>query len=45
MTDRKYAEYAWEQTEKLLNTDSPTGYTSAAAEYLKNAFEKLGFET
>lgn len=45
MTDRKYAEYAWEQTEKLLNTDSPTGYTSAAAEYLKNAFEKLGFKT
>ena len=43
MIDRKYAEYAWEQAAALLAIDSPTGYTKAAAEWVKEAFEKLGF--
>ena len=41
--DRYYADYAWEQTEKLLSIDSPTGFTSAAAAWVKEAFEALGF--
>ena len=31
MLDRKYADYAWEQTAALLAIDSPSGYTAAAA--------------
>ena len=41
--DRAYAEYAWEQTEALLAIDSPSGYTDKAAQWVKEAFEKLGF--
>ncbi len=41
--DMQYANYAWEQTEKLLAIDSPSGYTAKAAEWVKEAFAALGF--
>ncbi len=44
MIDFKYADFAWEQTEKLLSIDSPSGYTAKAAAWVKEAFEALGFE-
>ena len=43
MLDRKYADYAWEQTEALLAIDSPTGYTAAAAQWVQAQFQALGF--
>ena len=43
MPDRKYADFAWEQAETLLNIDSPTGYTGKAAAWVKEAFEKMGY--
>ena len=43
MIDQKYAEFAWEQTVKLLAIDSPTGFTEKAALWVKEAFETLGF--
>ena len=43
MIEMKYADYAWEQTVALLAIDSPSGYTRKAAEWVKEAFEKLGF--
>ena len=43
MLERIYADFAWEQTAELLAIDSPTGYTRRAAEWVKEAFEKLGF--
>jgi len=42
--DRKYTEYAVEKTVELLAIDSPSGYTDAAAEWVKNAFTDLGFD-
>ncbi|MGN0794102.1 MAG: M42 family metallopeptidase [Aristaeellaceae bacterium] len=41
---REYADYAWEQTSALLAIDSPSGYTAAAAEWVRAAFAALGFE-
>ena len=43
MIEKIYAEYAWEQAEKLLAIDSPAGFTARAAAWVKEAFEKLGF--
>ncbi len=43
MIDFIYADYAWEQTEKLLSIDSPSGYTARAATWVKETFEALGF--
>ena len=43
MIEMKYADFAWEQTAALLAIDSPSGYTKAAAQWVKNAFEELGF--
>ena len=43
MIEMKYADYAWEQTTALLAIDSPSGYTRKAAEWVKAAFEALGF--
>ncbi len=43
MIEKRYAEYAWEQTETLLAIDSPSGYTAKAAVWVKEAFEKLNF--
>ena len=42
MIEKIYADYAWEQTVKLLAIDSPSGFTAAAAQWVKNAFEELG---
>ena len=44
MVDRNYADFAWEQAASLLAIDSPTGFTARAAAWVKEAFEKLGFE-
>ena len=43
MIHMHYADFAWEQTAALLAIDSPSGYTMAAAKWVKNAFEALGF--
>lgn len=43
MLDRAYAEFAWEQTAALLAVDSPSGFTARAAQWVKDAFEGLGF--
>ena len=43
MMDRKYAEFAWKQTAALLAIDSPSGFTDRAAQWVKAAFEILGF--
>ena len=43
MIGQNYAEYAWEMTETLLSIDSPSGYTSRAASWVKEKFEGLGF--
>ena len=43
MIDRIYADFAWEKTAQLLSIDSPTGYTDKAANWVKDAFEALGF--
>ena len=43
MLDRKYADFAWEQAAELLAIDSPSGFTTQAAQWVKDAFEKLGF--
>ncbi len=43
MIERKFADYAWEQTAALLAIDSPSGYTAKAAKWVKQAFEALGF--
>ena len=45
MIEMKYADYAWEQTAALLAIDSPSGYTRKAAQWVKEAFEKLGFRS
>ncbi len=42
--DRKYAEFAWEQTAALLAIDSPSGYTEKAASWTRDAFMVLGFD-
>ena len=43
MLDKIYADYAWEKTAELLAIDSPSGFTSKAAAWVKEAFENLGF--
>ena len=44
MIEKLYADFAWEQAAELLAIDSPTGYTNAAAAWVRNAFETLGFK-
>ena len=44
MMDRNYADFSWEQAAELLAIDSPSGYTAKAAAWVKDAFEKLGFD-
>ena len=44
MIEKIYADFAWEQAAELLAIDSPSGYTAKAAQWVKEAFEKLGFE-
>jgi putative aminopeptidase FrvX len=43
MINYAYADYAWEQTEKLLAIDSPSGFTDAAAKWCKEVFEGMGY--
>ena len=43
MINKEYADFSWEQTEKLLAIDSPSGFTDAAAQWVKEAFEGMGF--
>ena len=43
MINKEYADFSWERTEKLLAIDSPSGFTDAAAQWVKEAFESLGF--
>jgi len=40
---REYAVYAAKKACELIAIDSPTGYTAAAAKWVKEAFEELGF--
>ena len=40
----KYADFSWEMTEQLLSIDSPSGFTDKAAQWVKQAFQILGFE-
>lgn len=44
MIDFTYADYAWEQAAALLAIDSPSGFTTKAALWVRDAFEKLGFD-
>ena len=44
MIDRNYADHAWEQAAALLAIDSPSGFTHMAADWVKEAFESLGFD-
>ena len=41
----KYTDFIVDETTKLLNIDSPTGYTEEAAAWVKKEFEKLGFKS
>jgi len=43
MITKTYADYAWEQTAALLAIDSPSGFTTRAAEWVRDAFAGLGF--
>ena len=43
MIERNYADFSWEQAAELLAIDSPSGYTAKTAAWVKEAFEKLGF--
>ena len=40
----QYTDFLLQETEALLNIDSPTGYTENAAAWVRAEFEKLGFE-
>ena len=42
---KTYADYAWAQTARLLDIDSPTGFTNRAAAWVRDAFAALGYET
>ena len=42
--DKAYAEIATDFTKRLLEIDSPTGFTRYAAQFVKNEFESLGYE-
>ena len=44
MIEKIYADFAWEQAAELLAIDSPSGYTAKAAQWVKEAFEELGFD-
>ena len=44
MIEKIYADYAWEQTAKLLAIDSPSGFTNYAAAWVQSSFMVLGFD-
>ena len=39
-----YVEYCVEETRKVLDIDSPTGFTRKAAEFVMDEYRKLGYE-
>lgn len=41
---KKYTDFAVKKAVELLSIDSPTGYTSKAAEWTKDEFSSLGFD-
>ena len=43
MISRSYADFGWEQAAALLAIDSPSGFAGRAAEWVKSAFEILGY--
>ena len=43
MIERADVDWAWEQAAALLAVDSPSGYTAKAAEWVKDAFQALGY--
>lgn len=43
MMERKYADYSWDRVAELMAIDSPTGYTAAAANCVKDTFAGMGF--
>ena len=44
MIQKEYADFSWEKTAELLAIDSPSGFTDKAAQWVKEAFESLGFD-
>ena len=44
MIDHTYADYSWAQASALLAIDSPTGFTSKAAAWVRDSFASLGFD-
>ena len=44
MINMTYADFGWEQAEKLLAIDSPAGFTGKAANWVKDTFSGLGFD-
>lgn len=42
--NRTYADFAVEKTVELLAIDSPSGYTDAAAEWVRDTFASLGYD-
>ena len=44
MINREYAEFAWEKAAQLLAIDSPSGFTAAAAAWVRDTFCGLGFD-
>ena len=43
MIQKQYADFAWEQTAALLAVDSPSCFTGRGAQWVKEAFEALGY--
>jgi putative aminopeptidase FrvX len=44
METKNYVDYIVEETTKILAIDSPSGYTREVAEYVMEAYRKLGYE-
>ena len=44
MIEKLYADYAWEQTAALLAIDSPSGFTTKAARWVRDEFAALGYD-
>ena len=44
MINNTYADYAWAQTAALLAIDSPSGFTAAAAKWVRAVFADMGFD-
>ncbi|MBO5317567.1 MAG: M42 family metallopeptidase [Oscillospiraceae bacterium] len=41
--NEKYTQLAWEQTSRLLEIDSPSGFTDRAARWVQEQFQSMGF--